>query len=68
MKLSQATITGALTGGCLAFAICMVKDINLTDALFRIFILAIGGAWVGFLLAWLNYILPHSHHHSEHNL
>jgi len=65
MTLSQATIMGAVTGGCIAFAVCMVNDITLMDTLFRIFILAIGGAWIGFLLAWLNHILPSENHHQD---
>jgi len=63
MTLSQATSSGALAGAGLAFAVCMVNDIGLTDSMFRMGVLAIGGGWVGFLLAWLNDILPKANHH-----
>ena len=63
MTLMQASSSGALAGAGLALAVCMVNAIGLEDTLFRMFILAIGGAWIGFLLAWLNLILPRTHHH-----
>jgi hypothetical protein len=68
MTLLQATATGALTGACLAFAVCMFNNISLMDTLFRMFILAVGGAWVGLLLAWLNLILPKNNPNRENNL
>ncbi|MDX8388693.1 MAG: hypothetical protein R8M46_09225 [Ghiorsea sp.] len=67
MTLTQATTTGALTGACLAFAVCMFNDITLADTVFRMFVLAIGGAWVGFLLAWLNHILPSQRSQGRHS-
>jgi len=67
MKLFQAVTTGGLTGACLAFAVCMFNDITLLDTLFRMFVLGIGGAWVGFLLAWLNMILPRTNQHQENH-
>ena len=68
MTLSQATIMGAITGGCLGFAVCMINGITPMDTLFRVFVLGIGGAWVGFLLAWLNQILPSAKKQREHKL
>ena len=70
MTLPQATTSGAVIGAALGFAVCIIKDISMIDMLFRISILTIGGGWIGFLLAWLNMILPqsnpHHKHHSEH--
>ncbi|MDQ6989176.1 MAG: hypothetical protein Q9M19_04775 [Mariprofundaceae bacterium] len=68
MKVFQATTTGAMAGACLAFSVCMFNDLALADALFRILVLAMGGAWIGFLMAWLNTILPSSDMHQEHHL
>jgi len=67
MRVFHATTTGMMAGACLAFAVCMFNDITLMDSLFRIFVLAMGGAWIGFLLAWLNTILPSSEMHQEHH-
>ncbi len=70
MNIYHSAVTGACAGICLAFAIGMVKNLALADMLYRMFILGIGGAWVGFLLSWLNLILPdakqHTHHHQGH--
>ncbi len=67
MKIFHATTSGAMAGACLAFAICMFNDLALMDSLFRIFVLFMGGAWIGFLLAWLNTILPSSDTPQEHH-
>jgi len=73
MNLYHATFTGAVAGCFLAFAICMIKDLSLVDMGYRMFVLGFGGAWVGFLLSWLNLILPkvdqqqnQSQKHQEH--
>ena len=68
MSLLHSTMTGAVAGACLAFSVCMIKDISLADSLFRMFILALGGAWIGFLLSWLNMILPRANQRQEHRL
>lgn len=79
MNIYHSAVTGAWVGACLAFAVCMVKDLALADTLYRMFILGIGGAWIGFLLSWLNLILPsleskqqhtqdyHQGHHQGHH-
>lgn len=66
VSLLHSTVTGAVAGASMAFAVCMLKDISLADTLFRMFILAIGGAWIGFLLSWLNMILPKAKHPQEY--
>ncbi len=66
MTLSQATVSGALAGAGLAFAVCMFNNVGFGDCLYRMVVLAIGGGWVGFLLAWLNEILPRASQHKEH--
>ena len=67
MKPSHAGISGALIGLLFGCAICLIQNITISDALFRIFILTSAGAWMGVMLAWLNQLLPSkSDHHSEH--
>ena len=63
--VSHAALMGALNGACLSCAICMFNDITLIDTVLRMVVLSIGGAWIGFLLAWLNTMLP-STEHQEH--
>jgi len=58
MKPLHACFAGLLTGFLFGCAICLIQNISITDALFRIFILASAGAWMGVLLAWLNQLLP----------
>lgn len=54
---------GLLTG----IAITMCLNLTLVDAAYRIIVLAIGGAWMGILLAYLNDLLPSSQNqNSEH--
>jgi len=71
MNLFHAAVTGAVTGACLAFAMCIIKDLSMADTLYRMFIVSIGGAWIGFLLSWLNMMLPqadtHKQQHQEHH-
>jgi len=70
MKPIHAGVSGALIGLLFGSAICLIQNINIEEALFRIFILTSAGGWMGVMLAWLNQLLPsksdHSHHHSEH--
>lgn len=57
MHTKHAAIAGASIGLLAGSAICLIIGTSLTDALFRISVLAIGGAWMGVLLAWLNMLL-----------
>ncbi len=67
MKPTYAGVSGALIGLLFGAAICLIQNIAVSDALFRIFILTSAGAWMGVMLAWLNQLLPSkSDHHSEH--
>jgi len=67
MKPIHAGLSGALIGLLLGSAICLIQNIPITEALFRIFILTSAGAWMGVMLAWLNQLLPaKSDHHAEH--
>ncbi len=67
MKPTHAAISGALIGLLFGAAICLIQNITVSDALFRMFILTSAGAWMGVMLAWLNQLLPSkSDHHSEH--
>jgi len=53
---------GLLTG----IAIAMFLNLEIADAAYRIIVLAIGGAWMGILLACLNdLLLPSQNRNSE---
>ena len=65
MNLFHSTIAGAVTGACLAFALCIIKDLSMAGTLYRMFIVSIGGAWIGFLLSWLNMMLPQADTHNN---
>jgi len=58
MKPMQAGMAGILTGLLFGCAICLIQNISIADASFRIFILTSAGGWMGVLLAWLNQLLP----------
>jgi len=67
MKPLHAGLSGMLTGFLFGCAICLIQNIAISDALFRIFILTSAGAWMGVLLAWLNQLLPSKvNQQSEH--
>ncbi len=72
MNVYYSLATGAVAGACLAFAVCIIKDLTIADTLYRMFIVGIGGAWIGFLLSWLNMILPrldkHQNQQREHHI
>ena len=69
MQVKHAAITGSSIGVLSGFAICTMIDASLSDTLFRVSILAIGGAWMGMMMAWLDDLLtPNddgSHRHSR---
>jgi len=58
MNPLHAGLAGMLTGLLFGCAICLIQNISITDASFRIFILTSAGGWMGILLAWLNQLLP----------
>ncbi|MDX8396543.1 MAG: hypothetical protein R8K22_09030 [Mariprofundaceae bacterium] len=57
MKVSQASIAGGMIGVLAAIVICTVRDVGLSDTVYRTLILGGAGAWMGMLLAWLNRLL-----------
>jgi hypothetical protein len=57
MQVKHAAIAGSSIGILSGIAICTIIDASLSDALFRISILAIGGAWMGMMLVWLDELL-----------
>jgi len=61
LKPVHAALTGSLTGLLFGLAICLIQNIPVTDALFRILVLTFAGAWMGVMLAWLNLLLPTRH-------
>ncbi len=58
MHTTHASVCGAITGLLLGCAICLIQNIAVSDALFRIFVLTLSGAWIGMLLAWLDQLIP----------
>jgi len=67
MKPLHAGLAGMLTGLLFGCAICLIQNIAISNAFFRIFILTSAGAWMGVLLAWLNQLLPSKlNRQSEH--
>lgn len=67
MVIKQALISGGILGGTIAFAVGMFQNFTFADILFRMFILGLAGAWIGWMLAWLNAMLPTSKSHKEHH-
>ncbi|MDQ6974786.1 MAG: hypothetical protein Q9M10_07850 [Mariprofundaceae bacterium] len=57
LKISYAAASGGLAGALVGLAICIVQSVAWQDAVFRIFVLTVGAAWMGMLLAWLNIML-----------
>jgi len=57
LKISYAAACGGLAGGLVGLAVCIVQSVAWQDAVFRIAVLAVGAAWMGMLLAWLNLML-----------
>lgn len=67
MQLKHAAIAGTSIGILSGIAICTMIEASLSDALFRISILAMGGAWMGMMLAWLDDLLtPDDHPDASH--
>ena len=72
MQVKHAAIAGTSVGILSGIAICTIIDASLSDAIFRISILAIGGAWMGMMLVWLDDLLTpndqgrDSHGHRSH--
>lgn len=65
MNRSHAAATGAVIGILFALAICIFMDFPLSDLLFRTLILGISGAWMGWLLALLDELLPDAEDFSD---
>ncbi|MDX8398024.1 MAG: hypothetical protein R8K49_06865 [Mariprofundaceae bacterium] len=57
MRATYAAASGALAGALIGIIICALRGISLEDTVFRVFVLAASGAWMGMLLAWLNHML-----------
>jgi len=67
MLSRHAAACGVSIGLLTGIAIAMCLNLKLADAAYRIIVLAVGGAWMGVLLAYLNDLLPSSQHrNSEH--
>ncbi len=60
MPSGYAAICGACTGLLAGFAISMLLNLGVSDAVYRIIVLTISGAWMGILLAWLDHLLTPS--------
>lgn len=57
MQVKHAAVAGSSIGLLAGCAICLIIGASLSDALFRISILAVAGAWMGILLVWLSALL-----------
>ncbi len=57
MPVFCASIYGGASGLLTGFGIAMFHDISLPNMLFRLFVLVVGGAILGGLMAWLDDIL-----------
>lgn len=57
VSTSRAATAGALVGLLAGTAICLIQPILFSDAVFRVFILSLAGAWMAVLLYWLNQLL-----------
>jgi len=58
MTRTQAIAYGAAIGATAALSWGLLHDAPWSAMLYRAFVLAIAGAWIGFLLAWLDALLP----------
>jgi len=67
MAIKQALISGGILGATIAFAVGMFQNFTFADIIFRMFILGLAGAWIGWMLAWLNVMLPTSKDRKEHH-
>jgi len=65
MKPGHACVSGALIGLLFGVAICLIQNISIHEALFRVFILTAAGGWMGAMLAWLNQLLPSTSDHQD---
>jgi len=57
MSSRHAATCGIYIGLLSGIAIAMFLDLGIADALYRIIVLSVGGAWMGILLACLNDLL-----------
>lgn len=57
MRVKHAAVAGASIGILAGGAICLIIGTSFLDALFRISVLAVAGAWMGILLVWLSDLL-----------
>lgn len=58
MPVIYASLYGMTLGLLSGLVIALLFNLNASDAAFRMLVLAIGGGWIGMLLAWLNSLLP----------
>jgi len=67
MPSRHAAACGISIGLLTGIAIAMFLDLEVADAVYRTAVLAVGGAWMGILLAYLNDLLPSpQNQNSEH--
>ncbi|OIO68432.1 MAG: hypothetical protein COW19_03815 [Zetaproteobacteria bacterium CG12_big_fil_rev_8_21_14_0_65_55_1124] len=57
MPTHHAAACGGIAGLLLGVIIALINDMQVTDAAYRLLILALGGAWMGSILAMLNALL-----------
>ena len=57
MPTRHAAACGGIFGFLLGVIIVLVYDMQVADAAYRLLILAMSGAWMGSILAWLDELL-----------
>jgi len=62
VPVSHAAAYGAIVGILIGAFIALVCDMQITDAAYRLGILAMGGGWIGSVLAFLNELLTPDNH------
>ncbi len=64
MSTGYASICGGIAGLLLGASIAFVQDIQTAATLYRLLVLSIGGAWMGYILSCLDNTL--SEYSNEH--
>lgn len=57
MSARYVAACGGLAGLLIGFAIVLVRDMDIANALYRMAVLTMGGAWMCGILAWLDELL-----------
>ncbi|MDX8390000.1 MAG: hypothetical protein R8M38_05860 [Mariprofundaceae bacterium] len=67
MTIAYASVQGGLIGFFIGLAIVLVMNVGVNEALIRMGVLIIAGAWMGALLAWLSKLLVADDEGQDHD-